>query len=254
MAERKRNASFAIGTVMVAVLTAHTMPARADVQADPNIPGPLSPPGLRIQWSQPVPGYPEVILADPEGPRSSQRVQYLGWNDQGSYFRNYDDRQVYVWNLNKNSLTKIGPDIPPDVVATLKNNHYAVAKSATPPPPKAKAPEPKSPDTSRQAAFFGGSGNLPQAGDAGAITGTGVAIEGGVLTFTRPDRSQATYRVTRPKLISISPQSASAGTVGTWIAMEDGGKGILFTVQPDHSVTGREVPAQVIQMLQRAPQ
>jgi hypothetical protein len=36
------------------------------------------------------------------------------------------------------------------------------------------------------------------------------------------------------------------------ILMEEGGMGILFTVQPDSSVTGREMPAQIIQGLTQA--
>jgi hypothetical protein len=34
--------------------------------------------------------------------------------------------------------------------------------------------------------------------------------------------------------------------------MEGNGMGILFTVQPDGSVTGREMPAQIIQALTQA--
>jgi hypothetical protein len=34
--------------------------------------------------------------------------------------------------------------------------------------------------------------------------------------------------------------------------MEGGGKGMMFSVQADDSVTGREMPAQVIQMLMQS--
>jgi hypothetical protein len=226
-----------------------------DDRYDPNVPGPMSPPGLIIQWSQPQPGYPSVILADPNpnGPRSSHPPQYLGWNDQGSYFRNDDDHQVYVWNLKKNSLTKIGPEVPPETLATLRNNHYAVAKNTTPSPPKAQAPEPQTPDTSRQKALFGDVGKLPQATPPGAIAGTATTIQGGVLTFTRADNTKATYKVVRPKVMQNNPQGPAAGITGTWIAMEDGGKGIIFTVLTDGTLTGREVPAQIIQMLTQTP-
>jgi hypothetical protein len=251
MMARNRIASFAIGAVMFSMLAARTMRAQQP-QDDPNIPGPLSPPGLKIKWSQPVPGYPEVLLADPTGPRSSHPVQYLGWNDEGSYFRSYDDHQVYRWNLKKNSLTKIGLEVPPETLATLKNNRYAPAKNPAPPPPKAAGPEPKTPDTSRQAAFFGGSGNLTQAAAQGAITGSRATIQNGVLTFTRADNTRASYKVVRPKVMQNNPQAA--GIAGAWIAVEASGSGIIFTVQADGTLTGREMPAQLIQALTQGSQ
>ncbi len=52
----------------------------------------------------------------------------------------------------------------------------------------------------------------------------------------------------RPKSAASNPE-AMVDTTGSWIAMEEGGKGILFTVQGDRSVTGKEMPAQLIQML-----
>jgi hypothetical protein len=43
------------------------------------------------------------------------------------------------------------------------------------------------------------------------------------------------------------PQAASIA--GAWIAMEDRGKAVLFNVQADGSISGREIPPQVAQML-----
>ena len=233
--------------------------AQTDDRLDPNLPGPLSPPrGLRIRWSQPVPGYSEVILADPDGPKSSHPVQYLGWNDQGSWFRSYDDHQVYLWNLKKNSLTKIGLEVPPDALASLKNNRYAAAKNTAPPLPKPKGPEPQTPDTSRQAALFGNNGKdlsallnaqpghaPPGGADIGSVSGTHASVAAGVLTFTMSDGSKSkTYNVLRPA-VGGNP-NPTAGIAGTWLDKDDK---LLFTIQPDKSVAGKVVPDALFDML-----
>ena len=108
--------------------------------------------------------------------------------------------------------------------------------------PQQTGPKPVTPDTSRQAAFFGGAGNSTPA--PAAITGSGALVQDGVLTFIRADKTKASYKVVRPKAAQ-----GVAGNAGAWIAMQDGGKGILFTVNTDNSVTGREMPAQIIQAL-----
>lgn len=225
-------------------------PAGSTSEGDPNLPGMTSPTGgvttpsgVRVQWIKTDPSHPQVTISGPGVPYGS--TQYYGWNDQGSYLRNNNDRQVYIWNFSKGSLTKLGPEIPSETFAGLRNNPNAVAKN-TAPPPAPKAPEPQTPDTSRQAAFFGGGGNV--LASSGGIAGTGAAIQGGVLTFTRADKTKASYKVVRPKVAQGAP-----GNTGTWIAMEDGGKGILFTVQSDGTLTGHEMPAQFIQMLAQSP-
>lgn len=48
-----------------------------------------------------------------------------------------------------------------------------------------------------------------------------------------------------------NPQ-ASADITDAWIAVEGGGKGLLFSVQPDKSVTAKEMLAQVVQMLMQS--
>jgi hypothetical protein len=65
-----------------------------------------------------------------------------------------------------------------------------------------------------------------------------------VLTFTRADKTKATYKVIRPKVAQ-----GAAGIASAWISMEANGNGIMFTVTADNSVTGRELPAQIIQAL-----
>jgi hypothetical protein len=211
--------------------------------ADPNFPGLVSPNNLKIQWNNYDKGNPQVIM-----PGQDHGATYLGWNDQGSWLVGADDGKIYVWNLRQNSLTMVFKNykqIPQETIASLKNNPLAAAKG-TPQNtgPKQTGPKPETPDTSRQAAFFGGSGIAAQGAVPGAITGSGAAIQNGMLTFTRADNTKASYRVVRPKVAQGVP-----GNTGAWIAMEDGGKGILFTVNADNSVTGREMPAQIIQAL-----
>jgi len=227
-------------------------PAPANDLDDPNLPGLTSPRGLKIQWSNYVKGSPQVIFTTPEVP-SGHQAHYMGWNEQGSWFMNNEDGHIYVWNLKENSLKKVyekDKDIPQSVLASMHNlkDDFLLA-NFTPQntEPKQTGPKVVTPDTSRQAAFFGGAGNVPQAAVPGAITGSGAAIQNGMLTFTRADNSKASYKVVRPKVAQGAP-----GNTGAWIAMGDGGKGILFTVNADNSVTGREMPAQIIQALMQA--
>jgi hypothetical protein len=223
---------------------------------DPNLPGVFGPPDLQLIWSQVTHGYPQVSLNSPEE-KSNHLAHYIGWNDQGSWIRSEETGKIFVWNLARKTLTKVYDNegqIPQETLASMHNfkdpRMLANYKPAPNVPQQSEGPKPVAPDTSRQAAFFGGPGKLPDAAmtTPGAITGSAAAVEGGVLTFTRPDKSRATYKVVRPKVA----QGAN-GNTGAWIAMEDGGKGILFTVNADNSVTGREMPAQVIQMLTQAP-
>jgi hypothetical protein len=211
---------------------------------------------LNVEWSN-YNSVPSVIIRTPEflpqqPPRSlsSGGAGYLGWDDQGSWL--VQDGLIFVWNLKENRVREIYKnynDIPKDVLASLKNNPRTAAKNYVAPKP-AEGPHPQTPDTSRQAALFGGARKLSQAAPPGAITGTGAAIEGGVLTFTRADKSKASYKVMRPKIMQNAPKAS--GIAGTWIAVEASGGGIIFTVLGDGSLTGREMPAQVIQMLTQA--
>jgi len=219
---------------------------------DPNFPGVFSPPGLNVEWNQSTPGSPSVLIRSPEFlPGQPSRslspgyATYIGYNDQGSWL--VKDGLIFIWNLKENIVKEVYrnyKEIPEATLATLKNNPYAAAKNSVPQPPAhSEGPHPQTPDTSRQAAFF--SGYQPP---MGGIYGTAAAIQDGVLTFTRADKTKASYKVVRPKAAQGAP-----GNTGAWIAMEDGGKGILFTVQSDGTLTGREMPAQLIQMLVQAP-
>jgi hypothetical protein len=250
-------ATFAIAGAAVSLLNGWAL-AQNQQAADPNFPGVLSPPGLNVEWTQYSAGGPIALIKDPSA-HEEKAATYLGWNEQGSWLVGSGTGKIYIWNLSKNSVIKAYDNykqIPPDILATLKNNPYAAAKNPTvQPPAHSEGPHPQTPDTSRQAALFGGSGKLPDAAATtpGAIMGSAAAVDGDVLTFTRPDKSKATYKVVRPKVMQSAPQAS--GIAGTWIAMEASGSGILFTVQADNSVTGREMPAQLIQMLvQGAPQ
>jgi hypothetical protein len=236
--------------------------AQANQSDDPNLPGVFGPPDLQLIWSQVTHGYPQVSLNSPEE-KSNHLAHYIGWNDQGSWIRSEETGKIFVWNLQKKTLTKVYDNegqVPQETLASMHNfkdpRMLANYKPAPNVPQQSEGPKPLTPDTGRQAGYFGGAGKLPEAAmtTPGAMAGSGAAVEGGVLTFTRPDKSRATYKVVRPKVMQGNPQPPSVGITGTWIAIEDGGNGIMFNVQADNSVTGREMPAQVIQMLMQGGQ
>jgi hypothetical protein len=255
LVRRRVVAAFAIAGAALP-LSHGTALAQANQLNDPNLPGVVSPTGLNVQWTQYTAGGPIVLINDPKA-HEEKAMTYLGWNEQGSWLVSSGTGKIYIWNLPKNSVTKAYDNykqIPPDVVSALKSNRYAGTKSSAP-QPNSEGPHPVTPDTSRQAAFFGASGTVPEAATktSGVIIGSAAAVDAGTLTFTRPDKSRATYKVVRPKGMQNAPQAT--GIAGTWIAMDVSGGGIMFTVLPDNSVSGRELPAQVIQMLlQGVPQ
>ena len=78
-------------------------------------------------------------------------------------------------------------------------------------------------------------------------------MQGAVLTFTQADGKSASYKVIRPKGMTNTNQTAAAAAssdnTGTWLSIEDGGKAIMFNVQSDNSVTGKGMPAALVQML-----
>ena len=248
--------TLAVASCMLAQEADRKATAPADDRDDPNLPGLASPAGLEIQWSQYTRGYPQILLVSPRLEVSNSPAHYMGWNDQGSWIRSEDGGRVYIWNFAKKTLTKAfdsEAQIPQETLATLhnfKDKKLLANYKPAPPAPRPAGPKPDTPDTSRQAAFFGGAGNAAQP-FPGAITGSGAAIQDGVLTFTRADNTKASYKVVRPKVAQ-----GAAGNTGTWIARQDEAKGILFTVQGDGTLTGREMPAQFIQMLMQgtAPQ
>lgn len=248
--------------VGAALLTTILATAHADDRDDPNFPGLVSPLGLRIQWNNYDKGNPQVIM-----PGQDHGASYLGWNDRGSWLVGADDGKIYVWNLKQNSLTLVYRNyklIPQETVASLKNNPFAVAKG-TPKDtgPKPTGPKPVTPDTSRQAAFFGNAdalkdalknamapGNtVPQgppgvpAVATGRISGSGAAVAAGVLTFIDANGTKKSYKVVRPR-VAIGPQGSS--DAGTWLAIDDQ---MMFTVLNDKTVSGQKAPPVLFQML-----
>jgi len=255
-------------------------------QGDPNMPGYTNIIGQKIRWiyDSGFGNAPLVHFLDASVASSTGRPPaYMGWNQKGSWFKN-DDGRIVVWNLKQDSLTvryTSDRDIPPEEISAMKNFqgqfNYLLAKGNMSAKPASGQPDivgatiaanhndPRAElkktlfgdPQSVRAAVGGVQGGATPTGAhapvfAGDITGTGAAIEGGVLTFTLPDRSTATHNVVRPKVMQGNPQSA-ADIRGSWIAMEGNGKGILFTVMGDNTVTGKEMPAEVIQMLMQGP-
>ena len=231
---------------------------------DPNFPTPgriAGQRGAQILWEfggggDEVP----VIYLIFNGHSNNDNSSYFGYNAEGSFIKNPNDGSIYVWNLTTNTLSKrYGNfrEIPKDVLAGLMSPQkvYAAHSNKDGPPQTAPAP-PKAVDNSR--AMLGDPTNALNALKASASTntaipgagfnGTGAKIESGMLIFTATGGSTASYKVVRPKVMAANSQAATEIT-GSWISMEDGGKAILFTVQTDGSVTGKEMPAAVIQML-----
>jgi hypothetical protein len=244
-------------------------------QGDPNMPGYTNIIGQKIKWiydsgfgNAPLVHFLDAAIASGTG----KPPAYMGWNDKGSWFKN-DDGRIIVWNLKQNSLTvryKSDQEIPPEEIASMQNfqgqfNYLLpkTAKSAGPASPKPATVAPNDPRADLKKSIFGdpqsvrtavgdvqGGATPPGAhtpASAADISGSGAAIQGGVLTFTRPDHSTATYKVVRPKVMQGNPQAADI--TGAWIAMGESGTGLLFSVQPDKSVTAKEMPAHVVQML-----
>jgi hypothetical protein len=238
-------------------------------QPDPNMPYPSSWPGLDVEWT-----YSSSDRATPQNLRfrgshatHATGPVYLGWTtEEGSWFANTDEKgRVYIWK--NNALTQTAyrneNEIPEGVVLRLRNlqepymlTRFGKSAPSTPAAPAqqaAKAPQ-------RGDGLFGdpkavgnalaGLQNQTPAPASGALTGTGATVQGGVLTFTSAGNTKASYKVVRPAVMRNAPQAS--GTTGAWAAMEENGMGILFTVQPDGSVTGREMPAQIIQALTQA--
>jgi hypothetical protein len=259
-----------------------------DSQGDPNIPG-YSGLNDKIQWiyNGGFENAPFVTFVDSSFVSKTGRAPaYMGWNQKGSWFKN-DDGRVVVWNLKQNSLTvryKSDQEIPQEEIASMKNFqgqfNYLLPKTGKPAKPAstqpdivgatiaAHHPDPRAdlkkstfgdPQSVRAAVDGVQGGATPPGAQAPVsgddISGTGAMIQGGVLTFTLADHSAATYKVVRPKVMQNNPQASAADISGAWIAMEENGKGLLFTVRPDKSVTAKEMPAQVVQMLmQGGPQ
>lgn len=292
MTRRNSLAKIAIAALLALGLASHQAGAQAPAQQqpstnaagtatgqvqgmhfpDPNFPTISSPPGLKLSWryTQDL-DVPSVTFLNPLPKVAGE--YYMGYNSEGSFFEG-EGNKIYVWNLKNNTLQvryQNAREIPPDVVASLKNPHgetvHLLAQYRTPAKPAPAPPQQPAKSPQRGAGLFVDPGAAesavaglqnqagatpPGSHAAGQIAGTGATVQGGVLTFARSDNSKATYKVVRPKMAQGNPQTT--GFAGPWVAMEENGKGIMFTVHPDGSVAGLEMPALAIQMLMQGGQ
>lgn len=236
-------------------------------ERDPNMPvQQQSPPEFPIRWlnsldpSFPTIGFKGALASNLEG-------GYLGFNNEGSWIV-HPSGKVYVWNLKSRSLKERYPSfdaIPLETLASLRNSdgsaETVLARKSRGKQPAAPVAAGNNPPPNKGAGIFGNDARKkledslpPKAGgttsvDGAGFTGTGASIKGGVLTFTMADGSKATYKVVRPAVMAGNPQAASSVIMGTWLALVDGSKGMIFTVMADNSVTGKEMPAAMVQML-----
>jgi len=238
-------------------------------QPDPNMAYPSSWPGLELEWT-----YSSSDRATPQNLRfrgshatHATGPVYLGWTtEEGSWFANTDEKgRVYMWKNNVLTQTayRNENEIPEGVVLRLRNlqepymlTRFGKSAPSTPAAPAqqaAKAPQRGdglfgNPDAVKNA--LAAVQNQTPAPASSGFTGMGATVQGGVLTFTSANNAKTSYKVARPAAMRNAPQAS--GIAGMWVAMEGNGMGILFNVQPDGSVTGREMPAQIIQALMQA--
>jgi hypothetical protein len=241
-------------------------------ERDPNLPPLVHVTDAPLYWSY---GSGTTPLVQFKNPQSD--ALYLGFNENGSLIRNQGNGKVYYWKLldpkaMTGSLTVAAnsyKEVSNETFESLRNpgaatreKLEAISKAAHPAPTPPSSPPSPNPDKS--GGLFGSNprsalqGLAPAAGAPGAgspadIVGKNASIQAGVLTFTLADGSRSKpYTVVRPTFMANALQAA--GVTGTWVAMESGAKGIMFNVQADNSLTGKEISPQVVQMLmQTAP-
>ena len=243
---------------------------------DPNLPPPIGMNDAPIYWGYGDGTVPSVSFRGypfSKDPINQGDGVYLGFNENGSLLLDQGNSKLYYWKLtDTNSFAgtltlalalKSYRDVPLDLLASLQNPSSTVTETLAEGgkgPKPAAIPQPQiaqNPDKS--AGLFGNNpqktlqGLAPAPGSPVEITGKNASVQGGVLTFSLADGSRSKpYKVARPAFMANAPQAP--GVAGTWIAMEDGGKGMMFNVQGDNSVTGKEISPQVVQMLmQGAP-
>lgn len=218
-------------------------------QKDPNFPPltSMNDPSVPIYWTVGNATKPVVHFKNP-----ASDVEYLGFNEKGSMIRNMGNGKVYRWNLKENSLTVVAnsyKEIPLDELASLQNapdsvKYYLAQHGRTAQPATASQQQPQNPDNHQEARQV----PVPAAGVPADITGKNASVKNGVLTFNLADGTKSKpYTVVRPAFMANTPQAADVA--GTWIAMEDGGKAMMFNVRADHTVTGKEISPEVVQML-----
>jgi hypothetical protein len=239
-------------------------------QRDPNLPQIMYNTAAPIYWTYGDQGtIPSVQFKNPP-----DQGTYLGYNENGSMIRNAGNGKIYYWKL-KNSDIRSGTlteaarsvqDVSLDTLAALQNPSNVIkerlAMNGRGPMPKEPVTQnpprqqpPQNPDKS--GGLFGDNpqktlqGLAPAAGPPADIVGKNASVRGGVLTFTLADGTRSKpYTVVRPAFMANAPQAT--GVAGTWIAMESGGKAMMFNVLADNTVTGKEISAQVVQMLMQS--
>lgn len=264
-------------------MNAPTGPVNKSLLVDPNFPALTYMNEGPVFWSYGTSTIPNVGFKLPRAD-----AEYFGFNEKGSLLQNKAFGKVYYWKIS-NPVNATGAltlafntitDIPTAELQSLKNPGPSMVYMlrnrgiAAPPPPMspqaaavfgnspekalqglAPTPAPTSASTPTTAPTSGPAPtSAPAAASPYEITGKDASIKAGVLTFTLPDGSKSKpYTVTRPGFMANSPQ-APAGISGTWVSPTTGGKGILFTITTDNSVTAKEISPQVLQMLtQTAP-
>jgi hypothetical protein len=246
--------------------------AHHGAERDPNLPPLVHVTAAPLYWSY---GSGTTPLVQFKNPQSD--ALYLGFNENGSLIRNQGNGKIYYWKLMDpkamtGSLTVAAnsyQEVSNETFESLRNPGVVtrdkvemIRKAAHPAPTPPPPPPPPSPDKS--GGLFGSNprsalqglapaAGAPAAGSPADIVGKNASIQAGVLTFTLPDGSRSKpYTVVRPTFMASAPQAT--GVTGTWVAMQSGGKGMMFNVLADNSLTGKEISPQVVQMLmQGAP-
>lgn len=240
-------------------------------QYDPNLP-PVAPPNdAPVYWSYGSGTVPSVSFKGypfSKDPTNQGDGVYMGFNENGSLLLDQGNLKLYYWKLTDprtfaGTLTlaialKNYRDVPLDLLASLENPSSTVtetlAEGGKGPKPEAVLQQQPAQNSDKSGGLFGADpqkaleGVTPAGGSPYEIAGKNASVVRGVLTFTLANgTSSKPYTVARPAFMANVPQAASIA--GAWIAMEDRGKAVLFNVQADGSISGKEIPPQVAQML-----
>jgi hypothetical protein len=258
--------SFTNLAILLSLALAASATAQVDHrQKDPNLPPLSAMNNGPLFWSYGDGSVPSVSFKNPPS-----EGLYLGFNENGSLIINQGNVKVYYWKLTDprtlaGTLTvafKSYQDVPSDTLAALQNPNHVVAETLAmrgkaPQPATIPQPPPPPPNPDKSGGLFGNNprnslqGLAPAAGTPADITGKNASVQGGILIFTMADGSKSKpYTVVRPTFMANAPQTQ--GIAGTWVAMESSGKGMMFNVQADNSVTGKQISPQVVQMLMQA--
>jgi hypothetical protein len=241
-------------------------------ERDPNLPPLVHVTDAPLYWSYGDSTTPFVQFKNP-----ASEALYLGFNEKGSLIRHQGNGKIYYWKLldpkaMTGSLTVAAnsyKEVSNETFESLRNPGVVtrdrvemINKAAHPAP--IPPPPPPPPHSDKSGGLFGSNprntlqglapaAGTPAAGSPADIVGKNASVQAGVLTFTLADGSRSKpYTVVRPTFMASAPQAT--GVAGTWVATGGGGKGIMFNVRADNSLTGKEISPQVVQMLmQTAP-